>query len=325
MAVDWSKIKRVKGECPAETQGVYASLEELIKLQFQSRDFSFLPSQPVSSILAGRYASRLRGRGLNFEELRKYQSGDDVRTIDWKVTARTRSPYVRVYTEEKDRAVLVVCDQRLNMFWGTRERLKSVTAAQAAALAAWRATAVGDRIGAVIFNDEEVIEHRPQRSQKSVMNVLNSVVRMNQKLKVDSKVEPNPSMLNEALKKALTLATHDMLVIIVSDFFGVDKTTEKLTAKLSQHNDVLGILVTDPVRESPQAQKVTASDGRLQMEIPFDRKSVRDKVVGSYREERDGIAHFMRKLSAPLLTLSNQGDVVDQIRELLGVPSRLKK
>lgn len=320
--MDWSKIKRVKAESPADTQGVYSSLEELIRLQFQARDFSFLPSQPVNSILAGRYASRLRGRGLNFEELRKYQAGDDVRTIDWKVTARTRSPYIRVYTEEKDRAVLVVCDQRINMFWGTREKLKSVTAAHTTALSAWRAIDVGDRIGAVVFNDEEVIEHRPQRSQKSVMAVLNSVVKMNHKLKADSTTTPKPGMLNEALKKALKLTTHDMLVVIVSDFFGVDKTTEKLTTKLAQHNDVLGVLVTDPIREDPQPHKVTASDGSLQLEIPFDRKDIREKVSGEYRKERDDITKFMRKLSAPLLVVSNEGDVVDQFRKILGVPAR---
>ncbi|MFC5050776.1 DUF58 domain-containing protein [Rubritalea spongiae] len=320
--MDWTKIKRVRGESPADTQGVYASLEELIRFQFLSRDFSFLPSQPVNSILAGRYASRLRGRGLNFEELRKYLSGDDVRMIDWKVTARTRTPYVRVYTEEKDRSVLVVCDQRMNMFWGTREKLKSVTAAHVAALASWRANAVGDRIGAVVFNDEEIIGHHPRRSQKSVMTVLNSVVKMNHQLHVDSEVEPNASMLNEALKKAVQLATHDMLVVIVSDFDGVDQTTERLTSKLAQHNDVIGILVTDPVREAPTSQRVTASDGKLQIELPFDRKAMREKVAMDYREESEQIAHFLRKLSAPLLEVSNEGDVVQQIRKLLGIVVR---
>ena len=93
----------------------------------------------MSSVLSGRYASRLRGRGLNFEEIRRYLPGDDVRTMDWKVTARTRSPHVRVYTEEKDRAVLLIVDQRINMFFGTRDKLKSVTAAELAALGAWRA------------------------------------------------------------------------------------------------------------------------------------------------------------------------------------------
>ena len=100
--MDWSRIKRQRA-APSKAPGVYADLDELIRIQFQARDFSFKPRQPVTSILSGRYASRLRGRGLNFEELRRYLPGDDIRTMDWKVTARTRSPHVRVYTEERDR------------------------------------------------------------------------------------------------------------------------------------------------------------------------------------------------------------------------------
>ena len=95
-------------------------------------DFHFRPRQPVHSLLAGRHASRLRGRGLAFEELRPYLPGDDIRTMDWHVTARTGKPHVRVYTEEKDRPVLLVVDQRQNMFFGSKRAMKSVAAAEAA-------------------------------------------------------------------------------------------------------------------------------------------------------------------------------------------------
>ena len=109
----------------------------------------------MHSLLTGRHASRLRGRGLDFEEVRAYLPGDDVRTIDWRVTARTGVPHTRVYTEERDRPALLVVDQRLAMFFGTRLNLKSVTAAEAAALAAWRVFLSGDRVGAVVFDDPE--------------------------------------------------------------------------------------------------------------------------------------------------------------------------
>ena len=183
--MDWSKIQRRRPRS-SKPQGVYANLEDLIRIQFEARDFSLRPQQPVTSILSGRYASRLRGRGLNFEELRRYQPGDDIRTIDWKVTARTRDPYVRVYSEEKDRQVLLVVDQRINMFFGTRQKLKSVTAAELAALGAWRAVDVGDRVGAVVFNDSDVDVIRPQRSKATVMRILHSVVRKNHELKAAS-------------------------------------------------------------------------------------------------------------------------------------------
>jgi len=281
-----------------------------------------MPRQPVTSILSGRYASRLRGRGLNFEEMRRYLPGDDVRTMDWRVTARTRQPHVRVYTEEKDRSVLLLVDQRINMFFGSRDRMKSVTAAELAALGAWRALDVGDRVGAVVFNDTEVTDIQPQRSQKTVMSILGTVVQMNQRLRVGSDIEPNPGMLNAALRKAVRLAPHDVLVVIISDFFGVDAETERLSASLAAHNDVLGLLVHDPLRLNPQGHSISVSDGNLQMQMDLANSKVRAKLAEDYRLEQERITHFLKKLSAPLLLVSNEGDVAKQVRRLLGVPGR---
>ncbi|MEN8190680.1 MAG: DUF58 domain-containing protein [Thermodesulfobacteriota bacterium] len=319
--MDWSKVKRktVKTDKP---EGVYTNLEELIRIRFKVGDFSLQPRQPVTSVLSGRYASRLRGRGLNFEELRRYHPGDDTRTMDWKVTARTRSPHVRVYTEEKDRVVLLIVDQRSNMFFGTKNRLKSVTAAELAALAAWRAIDSGDRVGAIVFNDTELVEIRPQRSQEAVMSILGAVVHMNHQLSADSTRESNEKMINRALQKARALAGHDVLVVLVSDYFGVDEESERLVTEMGAHNDVIAFLVHDPMRMQPVPHKLALSDGSLQMEIDFKDNRTREKLVTDFRAEQEKITYFLRKLSAPLLMVSNSGDVSDQVRKLLGVPVR---
>ena len=316
--MDWSKIRRrtIEPELPA---GVYANIEQLIRIRYRARDFSFQPRQPVTSILSGRYASRLRGRGLNFEELRRYHEGDDIRTMDWHVTARTRTPYVRVYTEEKDRAVLLVVDQRLNMFFGTRDRLKSVTAAELAALGAWRALDVGDRVGLVAFNDEAVIDMPPRRSEQNVMSILHAMLEMNHALNARSDIPPAPAMLNRALEKAMRLAKHDVLVVVISDFLGVDEETRKLTAQIAAHNDILGILVHDPMRLAPPRERLRVSDGANQVEIDLNDSRLRDRLIADYREEQQHISRSLRRLSAPLLMISNEGDVVSQIRRLLGV------
>ena len=319
--MDWSRIKR-KPTSSKATPGVYVDLDDLIRIQFSSRDFSFKPQQPVSSVLSGRYGSRLRGRGLDFSELRRYLPGDDIRTMDWKVTARTRSPHVRVYTEEKDRAVLLLVDQRQNMFFGTRDRLKSVTAAELAALGAWRALAVGDRIGAVVFNDTDVVEFRPRRSRQTVMQILGEVVRQNHALAADSTVESNPGQLNRVLERARILAPHDVLVITISDGFGTDATTERLSAGLVEHNDLLALLVHDPLRLDPRGPRMTVSDGSLQIDLDLSDRKVSDAIAEDYRNDQEQLAHFLRRLSAPLLMISNQGDPVDQVRRLLGVPGR---
>jgi uncharacterized protein (DUF58 family) len=319
--MDWSKIKRSRA-ASAEAPGVYADLDELIRIQFKARDFSFQPRQPVNSILSGRYASRLRGRGLNFEELRRYHPGDDIRTMDWKVTARTRSPHVRVYTEEKDRAVLLLIDQRQQMFFGTRDRLKSVTAAELAALAAWRALDVGDRIGAIVFNDTEITEIRAQRSTHNVMQILGEVVRQNHLLAADSTVAEEPGQFNRVLEKARVLAPHDALLVIISDGLGADAETERLIAGLVEHNDALMLLVHDPTRLDPSGPRLTVSDGSLQMDLDLGDPSVSDAMADDLRREQEEMTHFLRRLSAPLLMISNQGDTVQQVRRLLGVPGR---
>ena len=144
---------------------IHVSLARLRGLQGAARGLSFLPRQPSASVLNGRHASRLRGRGLNFEEMRDYLPGDDIRSIDWKATARTGTPHVRVFTEERDRPALLVVDQRMSMFYGSVLNLKSVTAAEAAAIAAFRILDAGDRVGGIVFDDEDLVEYVPKRSR----------------------------------------------------------------------------------------------------------------------------------------------------------------
>src|ERR1044072_2068281 len=166
------------------TSGVYVGLEDLIALESRGRKISFIPHQRVRSLLAGRFASRMRGRGLNFEEIRDYRAGDDVRSIDWKVTARLRKPHVRVCKEERGRQTILIVAQRLSMFFGSRLAMKSVAGAQAAAIGAWRVLSVGDRVGAIVFNDRDLIEVAPGRSRATVLQILSAIVAQNQALGV---------------------------------------------------------------------------------------------------------------------------------------------
>src|SRR5215471_6439917 len=153
----------------------YADLDSLIALQFKAAGFSLKHNQPVHSLLFGRRASHVRGRGLDFEELRGYVAGDDVRSIDWRVTARAQKPYIRVYSEERDRPTMLVVDQRINMFFGSRRSMKSVVAAEAAALTAWRVFSQGDRVGAFVFNDTVIEQVRMHRSRSTVLRILDRI------------------------------------------------------------------------------------------------------------------------------------------------------
>ncbi len=312
---------KVKPREPKESRapGVYADLDELIRLQFKVHGFSFLPKQPVQSLLAGRRASRLRGRGLDFEEIRRYIPGDDIRAIDWRVTARTQKPHTRVYTEERDRPVLLVVDQRLSMFFGSQVAMKSVTAAEVAAMGAWRTFSVGDRVGALVFNDREVREVPPHRSRQRVMQILETVWEMNHALRVNGDIQPDPAMLNRVLRKVLHLARHDYLVGIISDFSGADEETKGTVTLLATHNDVIALFIYDPLEARlPSFGKVIVSQGDLQLEVDTGDGQFRRRFSEQFESRLKTARDLMLKRGIPVLPIHTAGGVREQFMELLG-------
>jgi uncharacterized protein (DUF58 family) len=291
----------------------------LLRLQFKASGFSFLPRQPVHSVLSGRHASRLRGRGLNFEELRAYLPGDDIRTLDWKVTARTREPYVRVYTEERDRPVWLLVDQRQPMFFGSRKRMKSVTAAEAAAVSAWRVLSQGDRVGAVVFGELGIDIVPPHRSSARVMQILRQVVDQNHALTAQDGHTPTEELLNQSLQKLLPLARHDCLVVLISDGFGANAETTRLVSLLAQHNDVIMGFVHDAMeRELPAAGRLVFAQGREQLELDTSDRQLRSDWAHGFEQRVRRMRSLARRYAVPLLALDTERPVLEQVRSQIG-------
>jgi len=302
-----------------QLKGVYVQLDELARLQHKASGFSFLPKQPIHSVLSGRPASKLRGRGLNFEELRNYLPGDDTRNIDWKVTARTRTPYVRVYTEEKDRTVWLLIDQRVNMFFGSKNRMKSVVAAEVAAISAWRVLSVGDRVGALVFNDSGISVIPPHRSRERVMQILKQVVEKNQALSADPGLKPDAGKLNEALKQVSHLARHDCLVCLITDGNGINSETRRYITRLAEHNDVLTAFIFDPLeRDIPAVGRLRFADGKGQLEADTSNKKLRTAFQNEFEQRMEQMRSASRRFSMPLLPLDTCSPVSEQIRDVLG-------
>ncbi|MCZ6503076.1 MAG: DUF58 domain-containing protein [Gammaproteobacteria bacterium] len=298
---------------------VYADLRELMSFKHRAKGFSFLPRQPMHSVLAGRHASRLRGRGLNFEELRHYRSGDDIRAMDWKVTNRTGKPHVRVYTEERERPVILVVDQRVNMFFGSVRYMKSVIAAQLTSLAAWRVLASGDRVGAVIFDDSEVIEIRPHRSQKTVMRILKQTVAMNHRLNAGMSSERNDAQLSEVVHKTEQLCSHDHLVVIISDLSGWNEQTLKLVKRISRHNDIVSAHIYDPLeRQLPESGRLLVSDGVMQIEVNANDANLQAGFAEAFTDHEDYIESELRKHNIPLIPINTIEPVDIQLRLAMG-------
>ena len=300
-------------------EDIYTSLHALVRLRYTAQGFSYLPRQPVRSLLSGRKRSRLRGRGLDFDELRHYQPGDDIRTMDWRVTNRTGKPHVRVYTEERDRPVIAVVDQRLPMFFGSRQKMKSVVAAEVAAITAWRVLAVGDRIGAILFNDSQTLEVKPTRNERKVMGWLGDLTAMNKDLSVTRGRSSNPQGLAQALQLLERSIGHDYLVVLISDFYGWDEAALKTIRRISQHNDIICTLVFDPLeRDISSASKLVVSDGRFQLEIDPARQGLGEKFEASFKSSVAHVQGDLKRHHIPVLPVDTVSPVADQLREKLG-------
>lgn len=298
--------------------GVYVTTEELVALEARARDLSFVQRSPSHQQLAGRMNSAMRGRGLTFEELRDYLPGDDIRSIDWRVTARTTRPVVRVYSEEKERPALVVVDQRINMFFGSMRSMKSVTAAEAAMLCAWRILGSCDRVGGFVFGDREINEVKPHRSRNAVIALADRIAAQNGKLNAGVAAADKSEQLDHVLRQVLNIAHHDHLVVVISDFNGHTAQTRDTLLRLSSRNDVVCLLVYDPfLLNLPTSGDMVATGGRLQAELSLGSNSVRSSIDAFARSRGRELRAWQKELGLPMLPISAAEETAPQLRRLL--------
>ena len=298
---------------------VYVSMAQLLRLELPARQLSFAGRQPRASLLAGQHQSRLRGRGLNFEELRRYQPGDDLRHLDWRTTLRLGKPFVRSYSEERDRPALIVLDQRMDMFFGSQYSFKSCTGAELAALCAWMALQAGDRVGGLVFNDQQIERIAPLRSRSQVEQLCARIVRQNQALAADNPHIDGNAQLNKVLQECRRHAAHDQLICLISDFAGTNAQTLQLLRELSAHNDVLALQVYDPLAlKLPSNGHLLVTQGELQLELAVGRKHIHQPLSEFASGRLREVAELLRRSQIPLLMISTGEPALGQLRFELG-------
>lgn len=277
----------------------------------------------------GAYLSALRGRGMEYDESRPYQAGDDIRTLDWRVTARSGKPHTKLFREERERPVYVCCDLGRAMRFATRGYFKSVIAARAAALIAWKAQQSGDRIGGVLFNEHTHLEMPPARGKAAVARLLKGLVGHGQYHKPNQAHPAADYSLNQALERLQRLVKPGSLVFIISDFrqlnFHHDDDTDKKDAgarelaRIARHSDTFNLSVTDPLEIAvPDARgRCRVSDGQSKLDLVFGAKKTDQLYQQAYLQRQQSLTDFCRANQIRLENIMTNEEPLVAIERLL--------
>jgi uncharacterized protein (DUF58 family) len=239
--------------------GSNVELKQLLRYQRHTQLFDLTPAQTIQSKLAGSYLAKSKGRGMEFDEVRHYQTGDDVRTIDWRVTARTGKVHTKLFREEKERPVFILTDLNHSMQFGSTLLLKSVQAAHLAALIAWHAKKSGDKLGGLLFHQQQIRELKPAGRSVAVLRYLHQLIELQQQSLswVQQQMQhpvPVPADIKTidlatALGQLRRLARPGSLLFIISDFQQLDATCLRHLQALRLHNEIRICQISDPLEQ----------------------------------------------------------------------------
>ncbi|MFC3093243.1 DUF58 domain-containing protein [Alteromonas sediminis] len=302
--------------------GYTLSTQELLMYQSYAHLLDLKPKKQVRAQLSGGYLSKVKGRGMEFDEARHYQAGDDIRAIDWRVTARTGKTHTKVYREERERPVFVFCDFRSSMRFGTQWVLKSVQAAHLSSLIAWAGVKRGDKVGALLFDNHAHQEIKPKSRKRAVLSLTHGLVTMHDKPQQTSTQDQLAVSFEQACMRLRRLAKPGSLVYLISDFTALTDAAIQHIGELRRHCEVQAVHISDPLEVAlpteTAAGTVTLFDGEQKQALNLSDKS----VTKQYAQQRaDYNARLQAVLSpnvAGVMRLSAGLPLTDQLIAMRG-------
>ena len=292
-----------------------ASLSEMVRLRYAARELTGFPRVQARQMMAGGHRSSFRGRGMDFDEVRIYQPGDDVRTIDWRVTAKTQVPHTKIFREERERPVLVVCDLRGPMFFGS-QRLKSVVACEISAALAWAGLSANDRVGGLVFGAQQQAEVKSRRSHHAVLQYIHQLQDFSQQL---LKPATDQFSLAHILEEARRFALPGTTVFIVSDFHDFDDACERQLFELARHSNLNFCHVFDAIETKlPPAALYAVSDGEQQTLLNTGDNKLRSDFEQAFVDRSQKLKRASQQLSAGLLPFNSADSVMSVLAQAYG-------
>ena len=294
--------------------GVTFSTADLVRLRARAGGLSLDAHRSGRSGRAGTRVSRLRGRGMEYSESRSYLPGDDIRSIDWRVTARTGRVHTKLFQEERDRPVFFVVDLGAHMRFGTRRAFKSVVAAEAASLLAWAAVANGDRVGGLVFAGGHVGESRIESGRRGALALFRVLAGAENEFGEGDATDG----IGDALPRTRRVARPGTLVIVVSDFSGQPNSVARQLAELREHSDLLCVWIYDQLESAPPPPACyPIGDGRRTATLDTRSSEVARAVSNRFDAIETRITSACGRAGALLVRIRCGDDVRDVLRETL--------
>jgi len=252
-----------------------------------------LSTPRIKAAAIGGHLSPFKGRGVEFDESRPYQEGDDLRTMDWRVTARSGKPHTKVFREERNRPVLIWLDTGASMLFATRGAYKAVVAARMAALIAWSAVANGDQLGGLVFNESAHEELRPRLGRRAALRLLKLVAASPAWHGRSVAGGPNPALA--ALERLARVARPGSLVFLLSDFTALEAPFERRLRQLASHCDVQLVQLFDPVEaELPPPGRYRIAMGKRMLTIDTSDEAMRERYRAAFEQRRNALRMLAR-------------------------------
>ena len=298
-----------------KSSGITVDVADLINVRGQISGMSLKRIRHRTTRNSGTRQTRIRGRGMEYEESRAYVPGDDVRTMDWRVMARTGEAHTKVFTQEKERTVVLVVDLSPSMFFGTRYAMKSWAAAQIAAHIGWLAIEAGDRLGGFIASARAHYEIRPKKTSSNLMRIFHH---LSQECNVELPVKNEPSRLNFILGEARRVIKPGTIIILMSDLLGVDENTPGLMSALVRHNDLMTFWIHDrtEIHLWPQGRYQILSD-QQQVALDLGVSSSKAWLDQQQQTHRLSIENLTAKFNIRLCPVSCNREITSQLMQYL--------
>ncbi|MFG1185156.1 DUF58 domain-containing protein [Xanthobacter aminoxidans] len=298
-------------------RGVVARLADLVAARPRVQG-GFSGGKRVSSQLYGGHSSSFRGRGMEFDEVRVYHPGDDVRTIDWRVTARTGKTHTKLFQEERERPVLVLVDARASMRFGTRDCFKSVLAAKAAAVLAWIGIGGGDRVGGLVLSPSGIIALRAERTRRRILAFVRSIADATAERLGPPGSEPT---LGEALPRLRPLVKPGTLIFLVSDFADLDEHAARELGRIALDGHVTCLFVYDRLEtQMPSGGVFPVTDGVAVARLDDSRASAREGYARRFADRRGALERLCRERGLTLMDLETGCDPAEVLN-----PERMRQ